>query len=62
MSSSATAKIPANWRKADRKVVDLFLQVSFNNYLSKYAHGKKLFLFLYRQPKTIQFLMQMLDS
>ena len=39
MSSSTMAQIPVNWRKADRKVVALFLQISLNNNLLKDVHG-----------------------
>ena len=41
MSSSALAKISDIFRKAARKVLDLVVQVSLNNYLSKHIHGKK---------------------
>ena len=51
MSSSTMAQIPNNWRKAIRKVFNLFVQVIWNNSLSTDVNVKKLsFLVFFLQP------------
>ena len=55
MFSSAIMYIPDNWRKAARKVVDLFWHVSLNDYLSKDGKKWAFLVFFYNKPKNLFF-------